>query len=387
MTRKTGDVSDAPEDPTVRYATVVVIGGGQAGLSAGHHLKRRGFASAPTGAGDPSFVVLDAEEAPGGAWQHRWASLTMRTVNGIFDLPRFPKPPIDPDAPSRTAVPEYFAAFERAEGLPIRRPVTVTKVTRADADPDGELLVETTAGTWRTRAIINATGTWNTPVLPVYPGHESFRGRQLHTRDYVRADDLAGQRVAIVGGGISALQLLEELSRASTVLWYTRREPVFLDGEFRAEVEGRMVIERVSADVEAGNPTGSVVSYTGLIETPYVRAARERGVLIRRPMFASIEPDGVREADGTLTPVDVLLWATGFKPHIAHLDPLALRNDRGGIAMRGTRVADEPRVHLIGFGPSQSTVGANRAGRDAARVLAERFGVARPARTRTGPTA
>jgi len=382
-TRNTGEMRDEPGEPIREDATVVVIGGGQAGLSAGHHLRRRGFAStAEAGPSGPTFVVLDAEDRPGGAWQHRWSSLTMRTVNGIFDLPRFPKPPIDPEAPSNVAVPEYFAAFERAEQLPIRRPVTVTAVSRADDDPDGDLLVDTTDGGWRARAIINATGTWNTPVLPVYPGQETFRGRQLHTRDYVRADEFAGQRVAIVGGGISALQLLEEVSRESTVRWYTRREPVFLDGEFRAEVEGRMVIERVAADVEAGNPTGSVVSYTGLIETPYVTAARERGVLHRRPMFRSIEPDGVREADGSFTPVDVLLWATGFKAHVAHLDPLRLRNDRGGITMRGTQVADEPRVHLIGFGPSQSTVGANRAGRQAAWALAEHLGVPRPVAAR-----
>ncbi|MDO9410646.1 NAD(P)-binding domain-containing protein [Patulibacter sp.] len=387
---------DATEDQACRRATVVVVGAGQAGLSAGHHLVRRGFAAVP-GAGDPvdatgaapaapdaTFVVLDAEDGPGGAWRHRWASLTMRTVNGIFDLPRFPKPPIDPDAPSRDAVPEYFAAFERAEHLPIRRPVTVTAVTRADADPDGDLLVTTDAGRWRTRAVINATGTWNTPVLPAYPGRDTFRGRQLHTRDYVSADELAGRRVAIVGGGISAIQLLEEVSRVATVLWYTRREPVFRDGEFRPEVEGRMIIERVTADVEAGDPTGSVVSYTGQIWSASALAARERGVLHRRPMFASIEPDGVREPDGTLTPVDVLLWATGFKAHLPHLDPLGLRNDRGGIEMRGTRVADEPRVHLIGFGPSQSTVGANRAGRQAAWALAEHLGVPRPTGARPG---
>jgi cation diffusion facilitator CzcD-associated flavoprotein CzcO len=308
----------------------------------------------------------------------------MRTVNGIFDLPRFPKPPIDPDEPSREAVPAYFAAFERAEALPIHRPVTVTRVTRADADPDGDLLVETGEGRWRTRAIVNATGTWNTPVRPVYPGQETFRGRQLHTRDYVSADDFAGQRVAIVGGGISAIQLLEEISRSATVRWYTRREPVFLDGEFRPEVEGRMVIERVTADVEAGNPTGSVVTYTGQSWSSFARAARDRGVLHRRAMFAAIEPDGVREADGSLTPVDVLLWATGFEAHLDHLDPLGLRNDRGGITMRGTQVADEPRVHLIGFGPSQSTVGANRAGREAAWALAEHLGVPRPTRSQRG---
>lgn len=357
-----------------RFATVVVIGGGQAGLSAAYHLKKRGFVSAVTDPAAPrSFVVLDADAAPGGAWQHRWESLRMATVNGIFDLPRFPKPEIDPDEPSRTAVPAYFAAFEDHVGLPIVRPVAVTAVRRADERPDGDLLVETADETWRTRAIINATGTWNNPVRPRYPGQERFRGRQLHTRDYVGADELAGQRVAVVGGGISALQQLEEISRVATVRWYTRREPVFRDGEFRAEVEGRMVIEQVTADVEAGNPTGSVVSYTGLLWTPYAEAARERGALNRRPMFTAIEPDGVREADGRFTPVDAILWATGFKADLAHLDPLHLRNDRGGITVHGTEVAGEPRVHLIGFGPSQSTVGANRAGRQAAWALVKRL--------------
>ena len=359
-----------PDPAAERFATVIVIGGGQAGLSAAHHLQRRGFVSALTDPGAArTVVVLDADHAPGGAWQHRWESLRMATVNGIFELPSFPTPPIDPDEPSRTAVPRYFAAFERERGLPVLRPVAVTSVTRADRDPDGDLLVGSDGGRWRTRVVVNATGTWNEPVLPHHPGQESFRGRQLHTRDYVSAADLAGLRVAVVGGGISALQQLEEISRTATVVWYTRRDPVFLEDGFRPEVEGRRIIAAVTADVEAGRPTGSVVSYTGLPRTSYVLAAKERGVLQHRPMFTSIELDGVREADGSRTPVDVILWATGFKASLAHLDPLGLRNDHGGITLRGTQVADEPRVHLIGFGPSQSTVGANRAGRDAVASL------------------
>jgi cation diffusion facilitator CzcD-associated flavoprotein CzcO len=358
-----------------RRATVVVIGAGQAGLSAAYHLARAGFVSAldPSRDGDaPSFVVLDAEPAAGGAWRHRWESLTMATVNGIFDLPGFPKPPIDESAPSRDAVPAYFAAYEEHLRPPILRPVTVTAVRYADADPDGDLIVESTSGVWETRAVINATGTWNNPLLPHYPGQETFRGRQSHTRDYVSLEEFAGLRVAIVGGGISAVQQLEEISRVATVFWYTRREPVFWEGDFTPET-GREVIAKVVADVEAGNPSGSVVSYTGLSWLPYAVAARERGALVRRPMFTAIEPDGVREADGSFTPVDAILWATGFRPDLGHLDPLGLRNERGGIQLTGTQVAVEPRVHLIGFGPSQSTVGANRAGRDAVRALRKRL--------------
>lgn len=246
----------------------------------------------------------------------------------------------------------------------------VASVDYADLEEDGDLVVRTEAGeTWRTRAIINATGTWNNPVLPHYPGQETFRGRQLHTRDYTRLEDFAGHRVAVVGGGISAVQLLEEISRVAETFWYTRREPVFIEGEFDPETTGRDTIAKVTADVEAGRPTGSVVGYTGLGWTPYARAARDRGDLVRRPMFRAIEPDGVREADGSFTPVDTILWATGFRADLHHLDPLFLRNELGGITMRGTQVHGEPRVHLIGFGPSQSTVGANRAGREAVAAI------------------
>lgn len=339
--------------------SVVVIGAGQAGLSAAYHLKRMGI----------GHIVLDANPAPGGAWQHRWESLSVGNLNKIFDLPGTPQPVMDPREPSRDAVPRYFASFEQTHDIDVRRPVTVNSVEYADDDENGDLIVTTSLGIWRTRAIINATGTWNNPLLPRYPGAETFRGRQLHTRDYTRLEDFRGQRVAIVGGGISGVQLLEEISRVTDTRWYTRREPVFTDGEFTPETTGRDTIEKVTAAVEAGLPSGSIVGYTGLGWTDYTIAARDRGVLVRHPMFTAIEPDGVREADGSFTPVDVILWATGFRADIAHLDPLFLVNELGGIRMTGTEVWGEPRVHLIGFGPSQSTVGANRAGRDAARAL------------------
>lgn len=352
-------------------AKVVVIGAGQAGLSAAYHLMRRGFTSALAGAdprgadGEPdTFVVLDASAAAGGAWQHRWESLRMSTVNGIFDLPGMPVPPVDPSEPSREAIPRYFAGYEDEFDFPLLRPVRVTSVRPADADPAGDLVVETDQGSWAARAVINATGTWTNPVLPQYPGQDSFLGTQLHSRDYRDAEEFSGQRLAVVGGVISAVQQLEEISRHARTFWYTRREPVFHDGEFNSET-GRAVIAKVTADVEAGRPTGSVVSYTGLGWTPYALAARARGALRRRPMFTAIEPTGLREVDGTFTAVDVILWATGFKPALSHLDPLGLRNAEGGIELHGTQVAGEPRVHLIGFGPSQSTVGANRAGRQA----------------------
>lgn len=357
-------------EPGVRDVTVLVIGAGQAGLSAGFHLQRSGFDGAlehPDGA--RTYVMLDANPGPGGAWQHRWKSLRVGTLNAIFDLPRMPKPQMDPQESSNQAVPRYFGSFESQFNLPILRPVTVERVTRDDASGRHGFLVETSQGTWRAEYLINATGTWNNPTLPTYPGADTFEGLQLHTRDYTSLEQFRGQRTAIVGGGISALQQLEEISRVTDTVWYTRTPLRWMSDEFDMEY-GRDVIRRVTADVEAGRPTGSVVSYTGLPpDASYTRAARERGALHRRPMFASIEPHGVREADGSFTSVDAILWATGFKGDLRHLEDLQLRTDLGGVKLRGTQADAEPRLHLIGFGPSQSTVGANRAGRDAVRAI------------------
>ncbi|MDT0168924.1 FAD-dependent oxidoreductase [Pseudarthrobacter sp. BRE9] len=355
-------------DPT----DVVVIGAGQAGLSAAYHLRRRGL----------DYAVLDAEEGPGGAWRHRWRSLRMATVNGISDLPGIAKPEVDPAEPSSEFLTRYFGSYEAELGLSVHRPVKVQAVRREDDNPAGRLRVETTHGDWSARAVINATGTWTRPFWPIYPGQSSFRGRQLHVADYVSAGEFRGKHVIVVGGGISAVGLLEEISRVTTTSWFTRREPVWRDAPFDAQA-GHDAVALVEDRVRKGLPPQSVVSVTGLIWTPALRAARERGALDRQPMFTSIEPDGVRRADGSLLKADVILWATGFRAELEHLAPLHLRGPGGGIAMDGTQVAAEPRVHLVGYGPSSSTIGANRAGRAAVAAILKLPGMATAAETVT----
>jgi cation diffusion facilitator CzcD-associated flavoprotein CzcO len=358
--------------PGLCFADVVVIGAGQAGLSAAYHLQRRGFVPALTAGPDatdrtfeaPTYVVLDSEAGPGGAWRHRWRSLRMDTVNGIHDLPGIPKPDVDPNEPSSEMLPRYFGEYESTLDLAVLRPVRVASVRRVDDDPAGRLLIETSSGTWSARAVINATGTWTRPLWPSYPGQLDFAGRQLHVAHYVAAEEFTGKHVVVVGGGVSAVQLLDEISRVTTTTWVTRREPVWRDGEFTATA-GHDAVALVEERVRLGLAPQSVVSVTGLIWTPSLRAAAARGALDRHPMFTRIERDGVQMADGSFQPADVILWATGFRAALDHLAPLKLRSPGGGIVMNGTQVADEPRVHLVGYGPSSSTIGANRAGRAA----------------------
>ena len=156
---------------------VVVIGAGQAGLSAAYHLRRRGFVPVDRPEGDAeTFVVLDANAAPGGAWQHRWASLKMATVNGIHELPGYAVPSADPRTASRDVLPPYFRAYEDEFDLAVRRPVRVSAVRRADDSASGRLLVDSDAGGWAARYVVNATGTWTRPFWPHYPGQTRFRG-------------------------------------------------------------------------------------------------------------------------------------------------------------------------------------------------------------------
>lgn len=358
MTRLPGTAPLADRDLRLPpQVDVVVIGAGQAGLSAAHFLAARG-----TGA-DGGFVVLDADDGPGGAWQHRWESLTLDQVHGIHELPGLPLAEGDASTPANVAVPAYFARYEGAFDLPVVRPVTVHAV---EARPGGRLRVRTSIGDVVARALVNATGTWRKPFWPRYPGADTFRGRQLHTADYRTRDEFAGQHVVVVGGGASATQLLAEIAEVATTTWVTRRPPVWRDGPFTEEI-GRAAVARVEERVRRGLPPESVVGVTGLYATPAVQALRDRGGADRVRMFDRITPTGVAWDDGRQVRADAILWATGFRAALDHLAPLQLREPGGGIRLDGTRAARDPRVHLLGYGPSASTIGANRAGRVAAR--------------------
>ncbi|MGW2388289.1 NAD(P)-binding domain-containing protein [Streptomyces lydicamycinicus] len=363
----------------VRAVEVVVVGAGQAGLAAAFHLRRIGYRP------DRDFVLLDHSPRPGGAWQFRWPTLTYDKVHGMHALPGMELTGADPRRPSSEVIGGYFDSYERTFGLRVHRPVSVLSVREGGADPSwaesagplgrGRLLVETSEGNYAARALINATGTWDRPFWPRFPGQEVFGGRQLHSAQYRGPEDFRAARVVVVGGGTSAVQQLLEIAPvAAATTWVTRRPPVFRAGPF-GEEQGRAAVALVADRVRQGLPPRSVVSVTGLPMTEAVRRGRESGVLERLPLFERLTPTGVVWGDGRTVEADAILYATGFRPALDHLAPLRLREPGGGIRMDGTRTLRDARVHLVGYGPSASTIGANRAGRAAAvgihRLLTE----------------
>ncbi len=371
----------------------IIIGAGQAGLAAAHELHRRGFSIGPDG----DVLILDANDGPGGAWRHRWDSLTLGKAHGIADLPGLPMDRPDPDVPASRLVAEYYGAYEDHLDLQVLRPAPVRRVAPT---PGSRRLTVTLVDDRRftTDLVLNATGTWDNPFIPYIPGIDTFRGRQLHTRDYVRREDFRGQRTLVVGGGMSAVQFLLELAPVTETVWATHRPPNFTTRKFD-DAWGLAVEDAVRERTFAGRRPASVVRTTGIPQIPAYLDGVAAGTLVSRGMFDRITETGVvfgppksEQAEGhgpsrstelavpeswdplpvgTEMDVDVIFWNTGFRPAMRHLAPMRLRGAEGGIRMLDevTPAADD-RVLLVGYGSTASTVGATRAGRRAGRKAA-----------------
>ncbi len=214
---------------------------------------------------------------------------------------------------------------------------------------------------------MSATGTWRAPFVPVYPGRETFAGSQLHSADYAGPEPFAGQRVLVVGGGNSGAQILAEVASVAEAIWVTERPPRFLPDGVDGGVLFRWASERWKAQQEgraASVPEGGLGD---IVMVPAVVDARSRGALVAHAPFDHFTMSGVRWADGTSAVVDTVIWCTGFRPALSHLEALGIVSE-GRVRVSGTRAIDEERLWLVGYGEwtgyaSATLVGVGRTAR------------------------
>lgn len=340
---------------------VVVIGAGQSGLAVGYYLRRTGL----------SFVLLDAEDGPGGAWRHGWQSLRLFSPAKWSSLPGWIMPGGVDNYPTVQEFLDYLTEYEQRYQLPVRRPVTVKAVKR-NTD---RLIVETDAGNWHARAVVSATGSGRGAYIPDIPGRNNFRGEQIHSIDYRTPLDFLGQRVLIVGGANSGVQIHAEVSQVAESSWVTREPPQFLPDD----MDGRYLFDRATERYQArvsGEPVADSVNFNSIVMLPPVIEARERGVLTTADMFTSMTPTGVVWPDGREEEIDAIIWCTGFHHVLDHLRPLGIVTPDNEVEMQGTRAIHEPRLWLVGYGEwtgyaSATIIGVGRTARATAGEIAD----------------
>jgi putative flavoprotein involved in K+ transport len=341
---------------------VIVIGGGQMGLSLGYYLRRAGA----------DFVILDAQVGPGRAWRHGWKSLKLFSPSDYSSLSGWPMPPPKHAGyPERDDVISYLTQYEERYKFPILRPIKVAAVEKAKDC----LKIITNADDFKAKAVISATGTWSNPYIPYVLGQETFRGQQVHSANYIQPDDYAGQSVLIIGGGNSGAQIMAEIAPIARALWITTKEPLFLPDD----VDGRVLFNRAVARMKAKSANTPIAQPIGgigdIVMVSFVKAARDRGDLVSMRPFVRMTYNGVIWPDGSQLPVDTVIWCTGFRPALGHLAPLGVLERDCRVQVENQRATKEPRLWLAGYGDwtgagSATLMGAARTARDlVARLL------------------
>lgn len=345
--------------PDMETHDIVIIGGGQMGLSLGYYLRRAGA----------DFLILDAEDGPGGAWRHGWDSLRLFSPAGYSSLPGWLMPPPNHKGyPTRDDVLDYLAHYEARYQLPIRRPVDVLAIKRAHC----HLTIVTNQDALTAKQVVSATGNWSCPYIPDIPGMDLFKGQQVHSAHYVQPDDYAGQTVLVVGGGNSGAQIISEVAPVSRALWVTTQDPLFLPDD----VDGRVLFERAVARMKSGPSDTPVGGIGDIVMVQPVKEARDRGDLTSVRPFERMTSNGVIWPDGAEMAVDAIIWCTGFRPALQHIAALGVIEENGRVEVDNQRAVRESRLWLAGYGdwtgPGSATLmGAAKTARDlTAQILA-----------------
>jgi putative flavoprotein involved in K+ transport len=349
---------------TTERPQVVVIGGGQAGLSVGYCLAKRGL----------SFVILEANSRIGDSWRKRWDSLRLFTpakYDGLIGLP-FPAPAFS--FPTKDQMAEYLELYAGHFDLPVRTGVKVDRLWR-----DGARYV-VDAGDYRVEAdhVVVAMATYQKPRVPEFAQALDPGIVQLHSSSYKNANQLRQGAVLVVGAGNSGADIALDVVRSHRV-WLSGRHP----GHVPFHIEGR--VARVLIPI-----IFRVVFHRILtVKTPIGRRARPKiisrgGPLIRvKPedlVAAGVERaprvTGVRDgkpvlADGRTLDVTNVIWCTGFTPGLSWIDlPNPVYGADGEPLHDGGIVPREPGLYFVGlhFLYSLSSTMIHGVERDAERI-------------------
>jgi putative flavoprotein involved in K+ transport len=345
-----------------RYETVIV-GGGQAGLSVGYHLKKQGR----------SFVILDASERIGDAWRNRWDSLRLYSPAFRDGLPGMPFPAPRTTYPTKDEMGDYLEAYATRFELPVRSATAVDALTKEG----GRYVASAGDERFEADSLVVATGVFRRPYTPDFAGELDPSITQLHSSDYRNPSQLQNGPVLVVGAAHSGSDIAHEASASHDVTLVgsdTGQLPVPIESR-RGRLGFRLLVfvgtHILNVDTPLGRKARPHIRHGG---GPLLRYRKRdlRAAGVERVVARAVGVEGGLPVldDGRALDVRNVVWCTGFRPDFSWIRlPYELGDDGFPVQYRGV-AASSPGLYFTGlpFLHSFASMLIGGTGRDAERV-------------------
>jgi putative flavoprotein involved in K+ transport len=292
------------------YHETVVIGGGQAGLTVGYELAKRGR----------PFVILDAHARIGDAWRKRWDSLRLFTPAHFSRLPGLKFPASNWTFLTKDEMADYLETYAERFELPVRTGVAVDGLSKVD----GRFVVSAGESRFEAENVIVATGACQIAAIPAFARELDPRILQIHSGEYGNPSQLQDGNVLLVGAGNSGAEISIELARSHRCLLAGPKigEIPVRHGTFPARLGFRVFRFLMHRVVKADNPIGRKVAAAHAAD-PLVRT-RSRDILAagveRVPRVTGVEGGRPVLEDGRVLDVANVVWCTGFRTDFGWID-------------------------------------------------------------------
>lgn len=355
----------------------IVIGGGQAGLSVGYHLGRRGV----------DFVILEKRPRVGDVWRERWDSLRLFTPANLSSLDGMPFPAPGHAFPTKDEMADYLETYAARFVLPVRTGVEVDRLARRN----GAFMVEAGEHRFSADNVVVAMANYQKPHVPPFARKLDPSIVQLHSFDYRNPGQLRDGPVLIAGAGNSGSEIAKELAPRHTVFMSGRDT-----GEIPFRVEGwagRLFLARLvlrglfhrvlTVDTAIGRRVRSNVVHRG---GPLIRVRKKELARLgveRVPRVTDVRSGRPEVGGGRALDVANVVWCTGFRPGFDWIDLPAVHGDEPA---HQSGITEQPGLYFVGlhFLHAMSSAMIHGVGRDADRVASAIAGrtearLARPA--------
>jgi putative flavoprotein involved in K+ transport len=352
----------------------IIIGAGQAGLSVGYHLSRRG---AP-------FLILEAGDQIGDSWRKRWDSLRLFTPARFDGLAGMPFPGDRHAFPSKDAMADYLGAYVARFQLPVLTGVRVDRVSRSG----DHLLVSSGDRKFLTEHVVVAMANYQQPRVPGFARQLDPTIVQLHSSRYRNPAQLRSGGVLVVGAGNSGAELAIEFVKAGHPTWISGRETGEVPFRFTSKAARLVLLQTLFRVVfhrilSTSTPIGRKVRPRMLSHAaPLIRVKSKdlaRAGVVRVPRTAGVRDGRPLLEDGQVLEVANVVWCTGYEPGFSWIDLPVFDGEGRAMHRRGVSLA-EPRLSFVGlhFLHAMSSAMIHGVGRDAA-YIADRIVAASPA--------